>query len=54
MLLCTIFHWLEFLMPMLLGGVIMIAGIATSHVNVIICGGLFFGLSALMMVTWRN
>lgn len=53
-LLCTIFHWMEYLMPMLLGLLLMIAGLVFQHDNVAICGGLFFGLSSTIMVFART
>lgn len=37
-------------MPMLLGLLLMIAGLVFQHDNVAICGGLFFGLSSTIMV----
>eukprot|EP00435_Cladocopium_sp_Y103_P025773 s361_g6.t1 len=52
-LLCTIFHWLEFLMPIVLGLLIMTAGFVTHKGNVALCGGIFFALSAFIMACAR-
>ena len=41
---------MEFLMPIVLGLLIMTAGLATHHGNVALCGGMFFALSAVIMV----